>query len=153
VNLVRHATPHDVDALVRLAEEMDKFYGSTEVESLAVRRQQIRDALFGDPPAAYALLAVDDSAPVGFATYSFLWPAVGLTRSLYLKELFVTATGQRKGVGKQLMAMLTDVARRHACSRIEWTTDEDNVGAQAFYAALGLKQNPSKLFYRLDDPG
>lgn len=48
----------------------------------------MRDVLFGDPPLARALVGWEDGeAPVGFAAYSFLWPAVRLTASLYLKEL------------------------------------------------------------------
>ena len=35
----------------------------------------------------------------GMASYSFLWPAAGLTRSLYLKELYVAQDWQRQGIG------------------------------------------------------
>ena len=50
------------------------------------------------------LLARDeDGVLAGFASYSFLWPAVGLTASLYLKELYVAASRQRHGVGTLLM--------------------------------------------------
>jgi GNAT superfamily N-acetyltransferase len=148
--VVRRATPDDIDVLADLAEEMDRFYGAREIETLDVRRQQIREALFGDLPAAYALLAADGGAAIGFAAYSFLWPAVGLTRSLYLKELYVTEGRRRGGVGRQMMATLLAVAREHDCSRVEWTTDRDNPGAQAFYETFGLKPKDSKVFYRLE---
>ncbi|MGY4771138.1 hypothetical protein ACXC9Q_29880 [Kribbella sp. CWNU-51] len=86
--VVRPATSDDLDQLLTLAEEMDRFYGATEIDPPELRRQQTHDALFGDLPAANSLLAFDGQKVVGFAAYSFLWPAVGLTRSLYLKELF-----------------------------------------------------------------
>jgi RimJ/RimL family protein N-acetyltransferase len=41
-------------------------------------------------------------------------------------------------------------ASNQGCTRVEWTTDSSNVAAQAFYTSLGLNQEPSKLFYRLD---
>jgi GNAT superfamily N-acetyltransferase len=150
VTVVRPATPDDIDALAKLTEEMNRYYGATDVEPLDLRRQQIRDALFGDVPAAYALLATDAGSVVGFATYSFLWPAVGLTRSLYLKELYVTQARHRAGVGKQIMASLFEVASEHDCSRVEWTADQDNPGAQAFYETFGVDPKTSKLFYRLE---
>jgi len=150
VTEVRPATPDDIDALAALVEEMDRFYGASEVDPLDLRRRQIEQALFSEPPTAYALLAFDDAAPVGFASYSFLWPAVGLTRSLYLKELYVSDAQQGSGVGRQLIESLSEVARNHNCSRLEWTTDQDNLGAQAFYEALGYKQHPTKLVYRLE---
>ncbi len=106
-------------------------------------------ALFSDLPAAHSLLAFDGEAAVGFAAYSFLWPAEGLTRSLYLKELFVSQAQQRRGIGRALMESLFEVARKHDCSRVEWTTDSDNPAAQAFYKTFGVEPTVSKLFYRL----
>ena len=144
------AVPDDTAAIVALLEEMDRFYGATDLEPPDVRTRQVQDALFTDPPTAYALLAWEGARLVGIASYSFLWPAVGLTRSLYLKELYVTRDRWRSGVGTALMRGLFDLAAEHGCSRVEWTTDADNDGARRFYQDLGLMQQPTKLFYRAD---
>jgi GNAT superfamily N-acetyltransferase len=85
----------------------------------------------------------------GLAAYSFLWPAAGVTRSLYLKELFVRATARRLGIGKLLMRELHAVAAEQRCSRVEWTADTDQPDAQRFYAALGAEVLATKLFYRV----
>lgn len=149
--VVRHAGLEDVEAMAALLEEMDRFYGASPADPVGERVRQITEALFGDPRAAYALLAWDGERPVGFAAYSFLWPAVGMTRSLYLKELYVAGDCQRQGIGRQLMQALFDVAGKHGCSRVEWTTDQDNRDAQEFYAALGSPTCPSKIFYRVGE--
>jgi GNAT superfamily N-acetyltransferase len=140
----------DARAIAGLAEEMDRFYGETGMESIEVRLRQIDEALFSNPPAAHSILAWDGGEPVGFASYSFLWPAIGLTRSLYLKELYVSASARRAGVGKLLMQGLCEIAVKAGCSRVEWTTDIDNKGAQLFYAELGVPVKESKLFYRIE---
>jgi GNAT superfamily N-acetyltransferase len=127
---------------------MDRFYGATELEPLDLRLKQINDALFANPPSAHALLAWNDDQAVGFASYSFLWPAVGLTRSLFLKELYVTDTARRTGLGKLIMQSLAEVAIKHDCSRVEWQTDRPNNDAQHFYTELGVPVDDSKLFYR-----
>lgn len=150
---VSPATPDDVPAMAALLEEMDRFYGATSTEPTGERERQIREALFATPPTAYALLAFDNDQLVGMAAYSFLWPAVRLTRSLYLKELYVAERGQRHGIGRALMAALFEVASKHGCSRVEWTTDHDNPGAVAFYAALGAPAQPAKILYRIEDTG
>jgi len=150
VTVVTPAEPAHVEALAALAEEMDRFYGATEVEPLDLRVRQINEALFSALPAAHGLLAWDDDRPVGFASYSLLWPAVGLTRSLYLKELYVTEALRRAGVGRLLMRSVFETAVKQDCSRVEWTTDQDNTDAQAFYELLGVAPNPAKLFYRLE---
>jgi ribosomal protein S18 acetylase RimI-like enzyme len=54
------------------------------------------------------------------------------------------------GIGKQLMRYLYDIAVKNDCSRVEWTTDNDNRKAQLFYAELGVPVKESKLFYRID---
>ena len=78
---------------------------------------------------------------------------MGLTRSLYLKELYVADRYRGQGVGRLLMRVLFETASEHGCSRVEWTTDRDNTGAQAFYDMLGVTPQPSKIFYRVEDTG
>jgi GNAT superfamily N-acetyltransferase len=92
--------------MAALLAEMDRFYGSASADPPDERLRQINEALFASPPAAHALLAWEGAELVGFAAYSFLWPAIGLTRSLYLKELYVAARSQRQGVGRRLMEAL-----------------------------------------------
>ena len=147
------AGPEDAVAMASLLEEMDHFYGDDITESAEERIRQINDALFATPPAAYALLAWDKEQLAGLAAYSFVWPAVGLTRSLYLKELYVAERHRSQGVGQLLMQALFDLAGKCGCSRVEWTTDHSNVGAQAFYSQLGVSAHPSKIFYRVEDTG
>ena len=147
---VTPAEPMHAEALAEIAEEMDRFYGATEIDPAPTRIGQISEALFSDPPSAHALVAWDDGRPVGFASYSFLWPAVGLTRSVFLKELYVSASARRVGVGKLLMQQLAVIAVKNGCSRLEWTTDGGNRDAQLFYAGLGAPVDQSKLFYRIE---
>ncbi len=142
------AVPGDQDAIAALCAELDRFYGDTPRGTPAERAAQVRDVLFGDPPLAFVLLARDEDTLMGFAAYSFLWPAAGLTSSLYLKELYVAEAYRRQGVGAMLMDGLYKIAAERGCSRVEWTTDQGNPGAQGFYEALGVKPYSSKIFYR-----
>ena len=153
--LVTAAEPRHIHAIITLAEEMDRFYGATDtdIEPVDQRAAQITDALFGFPAAAHVLLAWDDEQAIGLASYSFLWPAVGMTRSLYLKELYVSQSHRRRGVGSLLMKHLFRVAVEHQCSRVEWTTDEDNTDALHFYRALGAIRYPTKIFFRVEGQG
>jgi GNAT superfamily N-acetyltransferase len=100
--------------------------------------------LFHDPPAAHVILAHDGERVVGLASHSFLWAAVGLTQSLFLKELYVAQTRRGQGVGRQLMRHLFDLAADTGCSRVEWMTEPTNTDAQAFYASIGHAPNTGK---------
>jgi GNAT superfamily N-acetyltransferase len=150
VTVVIPAEPSQVEAIAALAEEMDRFYGATEVDPLDVRLGQINDAIFGEQPSAYVLLAWEGEKLVGFAAYSFLWPAVGLTHSLFLKELYVVESERRSGVGRHLMQAIFAVAIKKDCSRVEWQTETVNAIARAFYSDLGGQELEGKVFYRLE---
>ena len=99
-------------------------------------------------PSAAALVARVGDEVVGLATYSFVWPAQGTTRSLYLKEMYVLREWRGKHAGRRLMAAVEEIARDSGCSRLGFTTDTSNLDAQAFYARLGHAPNVGKLFYR-----
>jgi ribosomal protein S18 acetylase RimI-like enzyme len=147
------AKPEDVRSIADLMAELDRFYGGTEPESLDDRTRQIAAMLFREHPAAYVLLAKHGDRVVGFAAYSFLWPAVGLSQSLYLKELYVSEADRRSGAGTLLMEALMGIAKETDCSRVEWTTDKDNPLAVAFYRRHRYAVNEGKALYRVEMSG
>ncbi|KPM56209.1 hypothetical protein ACG83_08620 [Frankia sp. R43] len=149
---VAPATLDDAEDLAALMEELDTYYQAPPVEELAVRVAQIQRLLFGPTPVASVLLARDGARLVGMASYSYLWPAAGVTHSLFLKELYVSAAARRRGVGRVLMEHLRTVAEERGCSRVEWTTDQENTEAQTFYDALGAHVHDGKVFYRTQIP-
>jgi GNAT superfamily N-acetyltransferase len=146
---VTAAEPADAAPIASLLAELDRFYGGTPQGTPAMRASQVSAALFTDPPAARMLLAWDDAALAGLACWTLMWPAAGLTTSLYLKDLYVAQACRRAGVGKALMDGIQRIAAERGCSRIEWTTDAGNPGAQRFYASLGAARLPTKIFYRV----
>lgn len=141
------AVPGDESAIALLCEELDEFYGRATAGTLERRAALVSAALFTDPPLARVLVAWDGPVPAGLASYSFLWPAAGLSTGLYLKELYVARAYRRAGTGKLLMDGLFKIAADAGCSRVEWTTDSGNTSARAFYEALGAKLLTTKLFY------
>jgi ribosomal protein S18 acetylase RimI-like enzyme len=148
----RHAEQDDLSAVVDLLYEVEAFYGAVELPPREAWAQQVARVLFGAWPAARVLLAGDDR-PLGFASYSFLWPAAGVSSSLFVKELYVRKAHRGRGVGAGLMAELSSIAVEAGCSRMEWTTDADNHAAQAFYARLDSTPTANKVLYRVEGAG
>ena len=146
---IRPARREDTEAIASMLEELDRFYGATDIEPRATTLAGTESALFTSLPAAYALLAWSDSSLIGIASYSFLWPAAGVTRSLYLKELYVTGRYRRKGVGSLLMQEIFKTARAQNCSRVEWTTEVENADARQFYSVIGASLLDGKLLFRV----
>jgi GNAT superfamily N-acetyltransferase len=112
---IRPAEQRDAEAFAVLMEDLDRYYGATDTELPGQRVRQIAENLFES-----------------------------MTRSLYLKELYVTKEFRCKGIGALLMQQLCQVAVEHECSRVEWTSDQNNTLAEAFYGRLGGPKNPEK---------
>jgi GNAT superfamily N-acetyltransferase len=144
------AKPSDVEAMASLLAEVDEYYGGTPEEPSEERLLLINGAVFGPSPAARVLLAWDDDRLVGLASYSFLWPAAGVTRSIFLKELYVVQQSRHQGIGRLLMSELCRIALDNDCSRVEWAADTDNPTALRFYELLGVPPKPDKRLYRLE---
>ncbi|HET6484597.1 MAG TPA: GNAT family N-acetyltransferase [Actinoplanes sp.] len=149
---IRPAVTDDVKPLAQLIEDVETYYGASRIEPFEERVANVSEALFSDPPLAYALVAIDDEGIiVGLAAYSYLWPAAGSTHSLFLKELYVARHVRRAGVGASLVSALQDIAAsRPGCSRLEWMTDASNEGARAFYRDMGFAESDDKIVYRAD---
>lgn len=145
--MIGPAKEDDIPALVGLLEELDRFYGVTEFPPEDVRAERVRDALFGNPPAVAALVAKHDNVLVGVATYAYHWPASDLRTSIFLKDLYVVERHRKNGIGERLLNELRVIARERGCSRIEWTADRWNEGAQRFYDRLGARRD-GRQFYR-----
>ncbi|MEV8415097.1 hypothetical protein AB0P45_15955 [Streptomyces niveus] len=63
---IHPADRRDTAAVAELIAEIERFYGSTEI-------QPLEEALFGSPPLASALLVEDEAGGLlGLAAYSFL---------------------------------------------------------------------------------
>lgn len=149
VSVTRVQDAADLVDIVKLLNEMDLFYGDELTESAQERTRQASLALLGNPPSSHAIIARNGtSEPIGFASYSFLWPAVGSSRSLYLKELYVTQAHRRKGIGRTLMQQIFKIATSEGCSRVEWTADAANDDALRFYESIGASPFSEKIFYR-----
>ena len=149
---IRPAVTDDVKPLAQLIEDVETYYGASRIEPFEERVANVSEALFSDPPLAYALVVIDDEGiMVGLAAYSYLWPAAGSTHSLFLKELYVAGHVRREGVGASLVRALQDIAAsRSGCSRLEWMTDASNDGARAFYREMGFAESDDKIVYRAD---
>ncbi|GAA2977502.1 GNAT family N-acetyltransferase [Actinokineospora diospyrosa] len=149
---IRLATEGDLKDILDLLGEIDKYYGDEMTESPEERERQTREILSGSEfKSARILIAFNMSNDaIGFASFSALWPAAGSSSSLYLKELYVRENHRTLGAGKALVQHLLKIATEQGYSRVEWTTDRSNGGAQKFYDKLGATVNTGKLFYRVE---
>jgi RimJ/RimL family protein N-acetyltransferase len=147
---IRAPSSDDVPALARLFSEMQCHYGRPVDDATATAAAMLACR----PPVGtfdpHTLLAVIGWEIVGSLVMNVTFPAFELTRSLYIRDLYVARTMRRHGVGQALVQAATRLALAEGFSAIEWTTDSGNAAARAMYEACGAMRL-DRTFYRLFD--
>src|SRR5581483_10212317 len=118
--MIRPATPADVPVIRALIQEL-ATYEKVPHEARATDAQ-LHDALFGERPAAYAHMAVDDDTgdPVGFALWFLNFSTWRGVHGIYLEDLYVRPTARGTGHGKALLAELAHICVERGYQRLEW---------------------------------
>ncbi len=142
--ICRLATPEDHEALSLLFAEMQAHYGVPCPPADAIRA-----GLAARPAGVEIMLAERGGALAGFAAFAAIYPGPGLKPGLFMKELYVAAAMRSGGSGRALMKALAREALARGLGRIDWTADRDDARLCDFYAALGGRAMPEKLFFRL----
>jgi GNAT superfamily N-acetyltransferase len=145
--LVRAADPDDVPLLLEL------FWELAEYEHLegAMRAtdEGLRAALFGERPAAQALIAERGSHVAGYAVFFPTFSSFLTAPGVWLEDLFVRPPHRGAGVGKALLAAVA--ARTHAAGgqRLEWAALDWNELALGFYRRIGAQTMGEWITHRL----
>ena len=132
---VRAATPADIATVLRFVRELAAF--EREPDAVVATEAMLDEALFGEAPAAEAVIAEWEGESVGFALFFPNFSTWTGRRGLYLEDLYVTPAARGCGVGRALLRHLAGLAIERGCARFEWSVLDWNTDAVAFYRALG----------------
>lgn len=139
--VLRPASPADLPDLVRLIEALAEYEKLTHL--LEVTPEKLHPHLFGEHPAAEALVAQTDGAGVvGFALFFTNFSTFLCRPGLYLEDLFVLPEHRGSGIGKALLRALGALAVERGCGRFEWSVLDWNEPAIRFYEAMGASVLP-----------
>ncbi len=146
---VRASTESDVPLLLVFFRSMAAF----EKLPISASEESIRMALFGEAPAAHALLAFAERRPIGYAVYFFTFSTMTGRRGLWLEDLFIEPAFRRRGIGEALMAYLAEIAAKNHRARFEWSVLDWNQSAIRFYERLGATILRDWCIGRLEETG
>lgn len=118
-------------------------------DQVEATEEGIRDALFGDWPAAEVILAYVGSDLAGFALFFHNFSTFVGRRGLYLEDLFVLPAYRSRGVGRRLLSHLARTAIERKCGRMEWWVLDWNETAIRFYKSIGAVPMDDWTVYRL----
>ena len=135
MTLIRSATRADVGTILRFVRELAAF--EREPDAVEATEPMLAEALFGERPAAEALIAESADGPLGFALFFHNFSTWTGKRGLYLEDLYVTPDARGQGVGGALLAHLAGIALDRGCARFVWSVLDWNADAIAFYRKVG----------------
>jgi GNAT superfamily N-acetyltransferase len=133
--MIRPATRADVPTVLRFVRDLAAF--EREPDAVLATEPMLAEALFGATPAAEAVMAELDGAPVGFALFFHNFSTWTGKRGLYLEDLYVTPEARGRGIGGALLRHLARLAVDRDCARFEWSVLDWNADAIAVYRAIG----------------
>jgi aminoglycoside 6'-N-acetyltransferase I len=90
-------------------------------------------------------VAIDDGVVVGMASaVDYVHP--DKEAQLWINEIGVAPTHQRRGIGRLLLDALLEHGRALGCTEAWLGTEEDNVAARRLYESAGGKAEPLVLY-------
>ncbi|MDX1374261.1 MAG: GNAT family N-acetyltransferase [Burkholderiales bacterium] len=134
---IRQAGVADVPLLLELIRGLAAY--ERLLEHLSATEEGLQTHLFGERPAAEAVLAEEGAHAVGFALYFQSFSTFLGRPGLYLEDLFVRPEYRGRGYGKALMIYVARLAHARGCGRLEWSVLDWNMPARDFYRTLGAR--------------
>ncbi|MFF9195009.1 GNAT family N-acetyltransferase [Streptomyces sp. NPDC014779] len=148
--MIRTATPDDVSHIHRMVRDLAEY--EKALDEVRATPEQLREALFGERPAAFAHIAeTDDGEIAGFALWFLNFSTWRGVHGIYLEDLYVRPELRGGGYGKALLAELARICVERGYERLEWSVLDWNAPSIAFYESLGARPQDEWTVYRLTD--
>ncbi|MCQ4210353.1 GNAT family N-acetyltransferase [Streptomyces longispororuber] len=149
--MIRDATSADIPVIHAMVRELADY--EKALDEARATEEQLRDALFGERPAAFAHIAEDDTTgePVGFALWFLNFSTWRGVHGIYLEDLYVRPEARGGGHGKALLTELARICVQRGYERLEWSVLNWNEPSIAFYRSLGAKPQDEWTVFRLTD--
>jgi GNAT superfamily N-acetyltransferase len=143
---IRAAVPPDLPLLVAMFGELADYERLTD--HLRANEELLGVALFGERPAAEALIAERGSQPAGYAVFFPTFSTFLGIQGIWLEDLFVRPEHRGAGVGRALLAALAAKLRERGGERLEWSALTWNELALGFYRRLGAERQDDWVTHR-----
>lgn len=145
---IRPAGPADVELIFALIRQLAEYEQAPD--QVRGNPELLRESLFGEHPAAEALIAQRAGRPVGFALFYGTFSTWECRPGIWLEDLFVPPEERRGGVGRALLSAVAAITLERGCTRLEWAALDWNELALDFYEKLGARRLDDWVIHRLD---
>ncbi|XP_058037575.1 thialysine N-epsilon-acetyltransferase-like [Ahaetulla prasina] len=146
---IRPATSKDCEVLMSFIKEIAEYHNL--LHEVSINAEDLRADGFGQDPFFKCLMAElppENSSkpgrPIGYALY-YKGYCVNHGKIVYLENVYVVPEFRDKGIGKQLLVKLAEVALAAGCTGMKFSTMESNQRAKRLYLRLGAQDTTESL--------
>jgi len=132
---IERATERDIPLILKFIQELAQYERLSE--QCVASEMLLQRALFGERRFAEAVIAYYHDEPAGFEVFFHNFSTFLARPGIYLEDLYVSPHFRGKGVGKELLVYLAQIAKERNCGRLEWAVLDWNEPSIAFYKKLG----------------
>ena len=132
---IRPATEKDAALILSFIKELAEYERLSH--EVVATEEILRETLFDNSFGTEVVIAYLKETPVGFALYFHNYSTFLGRSGIYLEDLYVRPDYRGKGVGRELLMHVAQVARERDCGRLEWSVLDWNEPAIKFYRKLG----------------
>jgi hypothetical protein len=144
-------TPSEIPALLELIRELARF--ERLEHEMEATTESLHESLFGQHPAAGALLAHESGEVAGYAIYFFTFSSFLGRRGLWLEDVYVRPQFRHRGLGRRLIEAVARIGAERNCGRFEWTVLNWNQAALDVYQKMGARVMNEWVLLRLNAEG
>ncbi len=149
-SVIRPARPGDESLLFELILELAAYEELSE--HVRSTPQMVGEALFGEHPAAEALIAEVGGETAGYAIFFPTFSTFLAIQGVWLEDLFVRPAHRGAGVGRALLSGVAARTRARGGERLEWSALDWNELALGFYREMGAERKSEWITHRLTGP-
>ena len=138
--------PGHADAFLRLtAGYMADPMGGSEPWTQEQREKIVRD--LSRNSSTLILLARFNGEFIGLCTCFFSYSTFMAKPLINVHDIFVEESYRKKGVGRQMLNKVEEIAREKDCGKITLEVRKDNLDARELYRSLGFHDETPSVFF------
>jgi len=132
---IREACSDDVAGILEMVAELAEF--EHLADQLVATEEDYQKSLFGENPAAEALVATVSGDLVGYAIFFSTFSTFIGRAGIWLEDLYVRPDFRKGGIGKKLLKAVGSIAEKRNAGRYEWCVLDWNQNAIDLYTQVG----------------
>ena len=148
---IRPARPNDVPGILAMIRELAEFEALSH--HVVATEDDYHASLFGENPAAEALVAEVGNNLVGYAIFFSTFSTFIGRAGIWLEDLYVRPDFRGLGLGKGLLKVVGEIAAARNAGRYEWSVLDWNRNAIELYERVGGEILQEWRIVRLDQQG